>query len=293
MFHVAGTSNVFACTWVGARSVILPRFEPVAVLEAIDAHGITHGVFVPTMLAMLLEHATRHPRSAPPAVRGVADLTRAAAARARVAAGLRRRPVLRDDRGRADGHAPLARGPRLAAVVDGRARPGRAGRGARAAGRGGRAVGARAERDARLLEPARGHRAGARRRLVPHRRPRARGRGRLLLHGRPRQGHDHHRRRERVLGGGRGGAVQASGRGRGRGVRRPRRALGRGRARGRRRARRPGGADASIAAPPWPASRSRASIDVRDEPLPKSGAGKLLKHQLREPHWAGRDRLVG
>jgi len=35
------------------------------------------------------------------------------------------------------------------------------------------------------------------------------------------------------------------------------------------------------------------SIDVRDEPLPKSGAGKLLKHQLRAPHWAGRDRLVG
>jgi long-chain acyl-CoA synthetase len=61
MFHVAGTSNVFACTWVGARSVILPRFDPVAVLEAIEAHGITHGVFVPTMLAMLLEHATGAP----------------------------------------------------------------------------------------------------------------------------------------------------------------------------------------------------------------------------------------
>jgi len=57
MFHVAGTSNVFACVWVGARSVILPRFEPVAVLETIEREGITHGVFVPTMLAMLLEHA--------------------------------------------------------------------------------------------------------------------------------------------------------------------------------------------------------------------------------------------
>ncbi|MDA0168858.1 AMP-binding protein [Solirubrobacter taibaiensis] len=61
MFHVAGTSNVFACTWVGARSVILPRFEPVSVLGAIDAHRITHAVFVPTMLAMLLEHATDTP----------------------------------------------------------------------------------------------------------------------------------------------------------------------------------------------------------------------------------------
>ena len=27
MFHVAGTSNVFACTWVGAAQVVLPRFE--------------------------------------------------------------------------------------------------------------------------------------------------------------------------------------------------------------------------------------------------------------------------
>ena len=35
------------------------------------------------------------------------------------------------------------------------------------------------------------------------------------------------------------------------------------------------------------------SIEVRDEPLPKSGAGKLLKHRLREPYWAGRDRMVG
>lgn len=57
MFHVAGTSNVFACTWVGATSAILPRFEPRSVLDAIERHRITHAVFVPTMLAMLLEHA--------------------------------------------------------------------------------------------------------------------------------------------------------------------------------------------------------------------------------------------
>jgi long-chain acyl-CoA synthetase len=28
------------------------------------------------------------------------------------------------------------------------------------------------------------------------------------------------------------------------------------------------------------------------EALPKSGAGKVLKRELREPHWAGRERLV-
>ena len=34
------------------------------------------------------------------------------------------------------------------------------------------------------------------------------------------------------------------------------------------------------------------SIDVRGEPLPKSGAGKVLKSELRKPYWTGRERLV-
>ena len=33
-------------------------------------------------------------------------------------------------------------------------------------------------------------------------------------------------------------------------------------------------------------------IEVRDEPLPKSGAGKILKRELRAPFWSGRDTLV-
>ena len=37
------------------------------------------------------------------------------------------------------------------------------------------------------------------------------------------------------------------------------------------------------------------SVNVRtaDEPLPKSGAGKILKRDLREPFWEGRERRVG
>jgi len=35
------------------------------------------------------------------------------------------------------------------------------------------------------------------------------------------------------------------------------------------------------------------TIRSSDDPLPKSGAGKILKRDLREPHWAGRDRHVG
>jgi hypothetical protein len=31
---------------------------------------------------------------------------------------------------------------------------------------------------------------------------------------------------------------------------------------------------------------------VRDEALPKSGAGKIQKFELRAPFWVGRDRNV-
>jgi long-chain acyl-CoA synthetase len=34
------------------------------------------------------------------------------------------------------------------------------------------------------------------------------------------------------------------------------------------------------------------AIELRDEPLPKSGAGKVLKRELRAPFWAERDAMV-
>ena len=55
MFHVAGTANVFACTWVGATQVVVPRFDATVVIDAIARHRITHTLLVPTMLAMLLD----------------------------------------------------------------------------------------------------------------------------------------------------------------------------------------------------------------------------------------------
>jgi long-chain acyl-CoA synthetase len=61
MFHVAGTANVLACTWTGGRQVILPRFDAAAVLDAIERHAITHTVLVPTMLAMLLDALDARP----------------------------------------------------------------------------------------------------------------------------------------------------------------------------------------------------------------------------------------
>ena len=34
------------------------------------------------------------------------------------------------------------------------------------------------------------------------------------------------------------------------------------------------------------------TIELRSEPLPKSGAGKLLKRELREPYWTGAEARV-
>jgi long-chain acyl-CoA synthetase len=59
MFHVAGTSNVFACTWSGSSQVVLPRFEPKALIEAVRRESITHCSLVPTMLSMLMEELGR------------------------------------------------------------------------------------------------------------------------------------------------------------------------------------------------------------------------------------------
>jgi long-chain acyl-CoA synthetase len=56
MFHAAGIANVFAATWVGAGQVIVPRFDPVAVATAIERHRVTLAILVPTMLERLLDH---------------------------------------------------------------------------------------------------------------------------------------------------------------------------------------------------------------------------------------------
>ena len=61
MFHVAGTSNLFAATWVGATQVIMPRFDATAVAETIERERITHAVLVPTMLDMLLHVLDERP----------------------------------------------------------------------------------------------------------------------------------------------------------------------------------------------------------------------------------------
>jgi long-chain acyl-CoA synthetase len=56
MFHLADGSSIYALTWRGARHVILPAFEPSAVLATIAREQVTCTILVPTMLAALIEH---------------------------------------------------------------------------------------------------------------------------------------------------------------------------------------------------------------------------------------------
>ena len=97
---------------------------------------------------------------------------------------------------------------------------------------------------------------------------------------------------------GRERALPAPGGARGGGLRRPRRAVGRARPRRRRaasdgRGGRPRTSSSThcrelIAGYKLPARRSTST----SEALPKSGAGKILKRELREPYWAGREERV-
>ena len=56
MFHIADGVAVFGMTMVAGRHVFIPSFTPEASLEAIQQHRITNGLFVPTMVNMLVNH---------------------------------------------------------------------------------------------------------------------------------------------------------------------------------------------------------------------------------------------
>ncbi|HEY1561351.1 MAG TPA: long-chain fatty acid--CoA ligase [Caulobacteraceae bacterium] len=55
MFHLADAACVFGVTMLGGAHVVLPGFEPVATLKAIEEHRINSLVLVPTMIGMLCE----------------------------------------------------------------------------------------------------------------------------------------------------------------------------------------------------------------------------------------------
>jgi long-chain acyl-CoA synthetase len=56
MFHLADGASTFGVTLVGGRHAFVPRFEPVEVLQTIASEKVTHAQFVPTMVNMLVNH---------------------------------------------------------------------------------------------------------------------------------------------------------------------------------------------------------------------------------------------
>jgi long-chain acyl-CoA synthetase len=57
MFHLADGASTFGVTMSGGRHAFVPRFEPVEVLQTIQTEEVTHAQFVPTMINMLVNHA--------------------------------------------------------------------------------------------------------------------------------------------------------------------------------------------------------------------------------------------
>ena len=56
MFHLADGASTFGVTACGGTHAFVPRFDPVDCLETIQAEKVTHGQYVPTMINLLANH---------------------------------------------------------------------------------------------------------------------------------------------------------------------------------------------------------------------------------------------
>jgi long-chain acyl-CoA synthetase len=61
IFHAAGSTMVFCVTWAGGTHILVDRFDLPRVIEAIEDEGATILVLVPTMVQMLLDHLEERP----------------------------------------------------------------------------------------------------------------------------------------------------------------------------------------------------------------------------------------
>ncbi len=56
-FHMSDACSSFAVTLQAGQHVFMPRFEPIAFLDAISSEKITHVTVVPTMIGLFINHA--------------------------------------------------------------------------------------------------------------------------------------------------------------------------------------------------------------------------------------------
>ena len=56
LFHLAGASPMVALTLIGGTHVLIPKFDPELAMKTIAEHRVDYCLFVPTMLNMMLNH---------------------------------------------------------------------------------------------------------------------------------------------------------------------------------------------------------------------------------------------
>ena len=56
MFHAASMGGILGVPAAGGTSTFVPAFEPGAVMQAIETHGVTMTVMVPTMIGLMMQH---------------------------------------------------------------------------------------------------------------------------------------------------------------------------------------------------------------------------------------------
>ena len=61
MFHAADAAAIIGITMMGGTHVIIPFFTPEGVVRTIEAERVTEAVFVPTMFGMLRDHLAKEP----------------------------------------------------------------------------------------------------------------------------------------------------------------------------------------------------------------------------------------
>jgi long-chain acyl-CoA synthetase len=62
LFHAAGSNSVLASVWTGGSQVVVPQFDPVLALDLIVDEKVTDTLGVPTMLAAMTEEQLVNPR---------------------------------------------------------------------------------------------------------------------------------------------------------------------------------------------------------------------------------------
>ncbi|MGI9326642.1 MAG: class I adenylate-forming enzyme family protein [Pseudomonadales bacterium] len=63
LFHAAGSNGVLGAIWKTTPQVVLGAFDPEAALDLIEQHQVTHTLGVPTMLAAMAESQHANPRN--------------------------------------------------------------------------------------------------------------------------------------------------------------------------------------------------------------------------------------